>query len=201
MYKPNRLSAFSDSVISIAITLLVLGLEVPSVHEVTEHQLPKYLLESLHPLYGYICSFILIGTYWLQHYVVFHYVTQVNRTFVILNGVFLLTISFVPFPTGLQAAYRHDQLAIVVYAASQIACGLSLLALWIYATTHHRLVPTSVLPQVIASMTKRIALTPIVGIAAIAVSFFSVDLSRVMFLAIPIIYVSHRTVDRGWVEA
>lgn len=73
MFKPERLSAISDGIIAIAITLLVLGLEVPSVHQVPEQELKHYLLQSVHPLIGYVSSFILVGTYWLQHYVIFHY--------------------------------------------------------------------------------------------------------------------------------
>ena len=119
MYKPDRLTAFCDGVIAIAITLLVLGLEVPSVHEVPDQELSSYLLESLHPVMGYVGSFVLVGTYWLQHYVIFHYITGVNRFFVALNGLFLLCVSFVPFPTGLQASYRHDELAMAIYAGTQ----------------------------------------------------------------------------------
>ena len=100
MFKPDRLTTLCDGVIAIAITLLVLGLEVPSVHKVPEEQLTRYLLASVHPLIGYVSSFILVGTYWLQHYVMFHYVIRADRTFVSLNGLFLLCVSFVPFPTG-----------------------------------------------------------------------------------------------------
>ncbi len=198
MYKADRLMAFSDGVMAISITLLVLGLEVPSVHNVPEKQLGSYLLESVRPILGYIASFVLIGTYWLQHYVIFQFVTHVNRPFVALNGLFLLIVSFVPFPTGLQSSYRHDELAMVIYAGTQALCGLSLLALWSYATTNHRLVKSSISSQVIKSMKIRIALTPVISLAAMAVSFMNIDLSRVMFLAVPAFWFSHRAVDEGW---
>lgn len=192
MYKIDRLMAFCDAVMAIAITILVLGLEVPSVHDVPEKQLDKYLLESIRPVLGYVSSFVLIGTYWLQHYVICHFITHANRPFVALNGVFLLIVSFVPFPTGLQATYRHDELAMVIYAGTQAACGLSLLAIWTYATTNHRLVLSSTSPQVIQSLKRRIALTPVISLAAMAISFVNIDLSRGMFLAIPVIWLSHR---------
>jgi uncharacterized membrane protein len=201
MLKPNRLAAFCDGVIAIAITLLVLGLEVPSVHEVPDQQLSRYLYESLRPLIGYVSSFILVGTYWLQHFAIFHYVKHADRTFVVLNGIFLLSVSFVPFPTGIQATYRHDELAMILYAGTQVLCGLSLMAIWTYATKNHRLVVVTTSPLVIQSMRRRIALTPIVGIGAIAASFWSIDLSRVMFLVIPISQLSHRIVDEGWIQA
>lgn len=116
MLKPDRLCAFSDGVVAIAITLLVLGLEVPSVHDVPEQELRDYILGQ-HPILGFVCSFVLIGIYWLQHYAVFHFIDRADRILVALNGLFLMCVSFVPFPTGIQAAYRDDELAMVFYGA------------------------------------------------------------------------------------
>lgn len=200
MLKPDRLCAFSDGVVAIAITLLVLGLEVPSVHEVPEQQLREYLVGSLHPLLGFISSFVLIGTYWLQHYAIFHFITRADRGLVALNSLFLLCVSFVPFPTGLQAAYRDDELAIVIYGASQIMCSLTLLALWIYATRDNRLVSKDLSPQAIGSMTRRIALTGAISLAAIAMSFASITAGRVIFLAIPVLHLFGHKADAGRTE-
>jgi uncharacterized membrane protein len=69
----ERLVAFSDAVLAIVITLLVLGLEVPSVHKIPEQQLPEYLADSIPSVLAYITSFFLVGMYWLQHYVIFHW--------------------------------------------------------------------------------------------------------------------------------
>jgi hypothetical protein len=59
----ERLVAFSDAVLAIAITLLVLGLDVPSVHKIPETQLPEYLVDSIPSVLAYITSFFLVGTY------------------------------------------------------------------------------------------------------------------------------------------
>lgn len=201
MLKPERLCAFSDGVMAIAITLLVLGLEVPSVHEVPEQELKEYLIGTIHPFLGFVCSFTLIGTYWLQHYAIFHYIEHVSRPLVALNGIFLLCVTFVPFPTGLQAAYRQDELAMIIYGGTHFACGLSLLGLWVFATKQHRHIPPEIPPQVIRSMTIRIAMTPIISIAAGCVTFISIDASKLLFLIIPVIHFSHRGADRGWIQS
>ena len=201
MLKPDRLCAFSDGVMAIAITLLVLGLEVPSVHEVPDLELPEYLLGTVHPLMGFVLSFALIGTYWLQHYAIFHYIEHVSRPLVLWNGLFLMCVTFVPFPTGLQATYRHDQLAMFLYGGTHFVCGLSLLILWIYATIEHRHVPPEIAPEIIKSMTWRISFTPILSVVAVGVSFVNLDASKLMFLTIPVVYLSHRAVDRGWIRA
>jgi len=201
LFKPDRLCAFSDGVVAIAITLLVLGLEVPSVHKIPEQQLRDYILGSLHPLLGFVCSFVLIGVYWLQHYAIFHYITHVDRVLVAINGLFLLCVSFVPFPTGLQAAYRDDELAMVIYGGAQMACSFSLLALWVYATRNHRLVARNVSPKVIRNMTTQITLTALISATAIATSFISLTACRAIFLAIPVLQLSRHTTDSEWSEA
>jgi uncharacterized membrane protein len=196
--KLERLVGFSDAVLAISITLLVLGLEVPSVHKVPEQELPIFLVDSLPSMLAYITSFFLVGMYWLQHYVIFHYVNHADRTLVVWNGLFLLSVSFLPFPTGLQAVYRGDTLAVLFFGCAHIVCGLTLLALWLYATHHHRLIAREIPPRVIKSMTQRIAISPALSVLAIAASFYSVWAGKLFFLVIPVCYLSHRLVDTGW---
>jgi uncharacterized membrane protein len=194
----ERLIAFSDAVLAIAITLLVLGLEVPSPHRIPEKQLPEYLADSMPSVLAYITSFLLVGMYWLQHYVMFHYVRYANRTLILLNGLFLLSVSFLPFPTGLQAVYRGDRLAVVFFGCAHILCGLTLLVLWLYATHGRRLVASEIPGPVVKSMALRIAISPTLSVLAIAVSFYSVWAGKLFFLVIPVCYLSHRLVDAGW---
>jgi uncharacterized membrane protein len=196
--KLERLVAFSDAVLAIVITLLVLGLNVPDAHKIPEKQLPDYLADSIPSIIAYITSFVLVGMYWLQHFVIFHYVLHANRTLILLNGLFLLSVSFLPFPTGLQAVYREDRLAVVFFGCAHILCGLTLLVLWLYATQRRRLVAVEVSRQVVQSMTLRIALGPTLSVLAMAVSFYSVWAGKLFFLVIPVCYLSHRLVDAGW---
>lgn len=195
LFNPDRLLAFSDGVIAIVITLLVLGIEVPSAQDVPEKELPQFLVGSLHSILSYVLSFLVIGTFWLQHYVIFHYVERVDRAYVLLNGLFLLFLSFVPFPTGLLPVYRYDELAVVLYGISNLACGLGLLALWVYAARNYRLIAADTSQAIISSMTRRIALTPVICVVAIGVSLFDVLLGKLVFLIIPLSYCSHRLVD------
>ncbi|WP_372718524.1 TMEM175 family protein [Novipirellula sp.] len=197
-FKLDRLAGFSDGVIAIAITLLVLGLEVPSSHTVNTSELGNYLRESLHPAMGYVVSFVLIGTFWLSHYVIFHYLTHATRPLIVLNGLFLLCLTFLPFPTGLQAAYRHDEFAMVFYSFSLFMCGVTLLGIWLYASKQHRLINPNTSPTVVQSMTQRLAIAPSLCILAIGCSFLSIGISRMILLAIPCFYFSHQLVDSGW---
>ncbi|KAA5542682.1 DUF1211 domain-containing protein [Roseiconus nitratireducens] len=200
MFKPERVGAFCDGVIAVSITILVLGIQVPSSTKVPEKELLAFLNESLLPIHGYVTSFFLIGTYWVQHFAIFHYINRVDKFFIALNGVFLLCVTFVSFPTGLQVTYRNDELAMILYALTQAMCGLSLMAIWSYATRGHRLIGEQVTEEVIASMQKRIFYTPLVSLLAIALSFVNLNAARIIFLAIPLSCFTHRVVDDGWSE-
>lgn len=196
--KLERLSGFSDGVIAIAITLLVLGLEVPSVHEVNERKLGEYLADAIHPAMGFVLSFVVIGTFWLQHYAIFHYLRCATRPLVVLNGLFLLFLSFIPFPTGLQAVYREDELAMVLYCFALLLCSTTLLVLWLYAVRDDRLVDPTLSKGVARSMTRRLLVSPGVCLLALAVSFASISAGKLILLTIPALFVSHRIVDAGW---
>jgi TMEM175 potassium channel family protein len=92
----GRAEALSDGIIAIAATLLVLELHVPEVGEDVwlslAHQLPS--------LAAYAVSFLTILIFWVNHHALFHAVARVDRTLLFLNGLLLLGISFVSFPTA-----------------------------------------------------------------------------------------------------
>ncbi len=196
----ERLAAFSDAVIAIAITILVLGIEVPSVHEVPKSELIDYLRGSLHTILGFVISFVLIGTYWLEYYCIFHFLTHATRAFVVINAMFLLCVTFLPFPTGLQAVYRHDVLAMVLYGGVQLLCGLSLLALWVYSSSNYRLVKPQTPPQVINRITHRLMIAPGLCTLAIGLAFIDILASRLVLAFIPLVYMYQRGPESEGVE-
>ena len=102
------MEAFSDGVFAIAITLLVLELAVPAGSEkdllgAVIAQWPSYL--------AYIVSFATIGVAWLTHSVMTEQLDRVDATFVRLNLLVLLVVSFIPFPTRLVAESIHTRRA------------------------------------------------------------------------------------------
>ena len=96
----TRVEAFSDGVMAIAITLLILEVKVP-------HQGP--LLEALLRLWpsylAYLASFLTIGVIWLNHHTFFTRVRQIDHALVWCNTALLLGVSFLPFPTAVLAEH------------------------------------------------------------------------------------------------
>jgi uncharacterized membrane protein len=132
--RTGRLEALSDGVFAIAITLLVLDIALPAGAS-------RHLLRSvgeLWPAYlAYVASFSTIGSIWLGHNAITEYLERVDATFVRLNLLLLLFVSFLPFPTRLFADYiGHDNLERVAgtfYGITLLLCSALLLALWRYA--------------------------------------------------------------------
>ncbi len=120
--KRTRLESFSDGVIAIVITLLVLSIKIPTV---TYNNLPDDLITLLPSVGVYMLSFILIGMYWVFHHYTFRLIREVDGVLIWLNILFLLFISFMPFPTTLMSRYPFQSIPVVIYGINLILCNLT----------------------------------------------------------------------------
>ncbi len=123
----NRLEAFSDGVLAVAITLLVLDIKVP---EPTPGRTLGHQLLSNWPNYAaYATSFITIGIIWINHHVMVGRLRRANHVVLVLNLLLLLSIGVLPFATSLMAAYLkqpHGQhLAAAVYGGSFMVMSIA----------------------------------------------------------------------------
>ena len=135
----SRVEAFSDGVFAIAITLLVLTIAEPKNYG----NLGSELWDRWPSLAAYVVSFFVIGIMWLNHHSVFSYFERIDRPLVYLNQLLLLTVVFVPYPTGvLGEALRQGegtQVAAVVYTVTMAVNAYCWTALWLYASSGRRL--------------------------------------------------------------
>jgi uncharacterized membrane protein len=130
----DRIIFFSDGVFAIAITLLVIGLKVPSLPSgFTDSELSRRLLDEWPRVASYALSFAVVGLYWMAHHRVFAHLRGFDRRLILLNLLFLGLIAFLPFPTGVFGRYGDHRPSVVFYAASMAAAGVALTAIWAYA--------------------------------------------------------------------
>jgi TMEM175 potassium channel family protein len=114
MMGTNRLESFSDGVIAVAITLLVLNIGVPGND--TGHSL-VYDLGRQWPQYlAYVISFLTIGIIWINHHAMISRLREADHTILILNLLLLMTIGILPFATHLVATHRGKSLAAAIYS-------------------------------------------------------------------------------------
>jgi uncharacterized membrane protein len=198
-----RLEAFSDGVIAIAITLLVLDVHVPQLQGADRAHLWSALVDLWPSYVGYLLSFTVIGIIWANHHDIFRHIGRVDRTLVLINLLFLLTVSFFPFPTALLAEYlghEGEKTATIVYTGWAVFMALTYNLLWRYPVRHGLLAPDAD-PAVIAAISKRFDLGPPSYLLAFAVSFVAPLIAIAISGILALIYVFplafRRTKDEG----
>jgi TMEM175 potassium channel family protein len=127
----SRIAAFSDGVMAVAITLLVLNIDTPSV---SEDKLGEALVDLLPSVLAYLLSFALIGRYWVIHHQLFSKFVRFDGRLVALNLLFLMLIALVPFSTDLYDQYTDAPLAAAVFAGSLAVAALVHCAMTVHAT-------------------------------------------------------------------
>jgi uncharacterized membrane protein len=184
-----RLANLSDAVFAIAMTLLVLGLEVPDVR--AEDLMGEIVGLAPH-LLAFVLSFALVANIWWQHHKLFSRLAYVDRPLIALDLVVLGLVALVPFPTGLLGSYPTSRAAVLPF----IGVFVLLLSLFVASIHHaHRVgawiqpMPDAVYPWVVASylvplamMVGAAAITLVSPLAALAVLACS-SLPEVVFIA------------------
>ena len=190
----GRITAFSDGVFSIAITLLVLNLRLPSIG-LSLSELSMRLRDQWPSLLSYILSFVIIGIYWVAHHNMFHYIKRSDRAFLWINILLLMCVAFIPFPAGLLGEYPEQRISLIIYASSLILTNLMLSLLWWYATSNYRLVDQDIDPHFVHIVNRRNLTAPVVYLASIGLSFLSPLASLIVFFLFPLYYIIPSHVD------
>ncbi|MDQ2728144.1 MAG: TMEM175 family protein [Actinomycetota bacterium] len=171
----NRVEAFSDGVLAIAITLLVLGL-VPPEHRPNE--LGKALVHQLPAFAAYVVSFAVIGIMWINHHTLFALLRRVDRVTLFLNLFLLGAIATLPYPTQLLAANLRGtssdaHLAAFTYSLTTFGIAMGFNVLWRRATRHPELLYKPMTAEAIRSTRRRFGAGGLVYLAALGLSFVS----------------------------
>ncbi len=132
----GRLEAFSDGVIAVAITLLVLNIQVPVVNPHAAHGCHTLgcKLADQWPVYAaYAVSFLTIGIIWINHHVMIRRLREPDHMILFLNLLLLMSIAVLPFATSLMAAYLRksegQHLAAAIYSGAFLVMALFFAAL------------------------------------------------------------------------
>ena len=125
-----RLEAFSDGVFGFAITLLVLGVQVPILRTVSDPELRVALIQALSQLVPYLTSFATIGIIWLNHHAMFAPVERVEDRTLMLNLLLLLVVTFIPYPTAVLSRYGALPSSAFLYGCTLTALSLTYSVLW-----------------------------------------------------------------------
>jgi uncharacterized membrane protein len=187
----GRLEAFSDGVLAIVITLLILEIEVPAGHEGTlgsalAKQWPQYV--------AFLVSFLIVGIIWLNHHAMFNLLRRTDHGIRVLNLLLLLPVTVLPWPTALLADYTHEgtagdqRIAVLVYGVTSTAMAIAFNVLWRYILRHPELHKPGVTTDLLAVRTFRYNAGLAVYPVATAIGLVSVPVFLVLMLALALVY-------------
>ncbi len=117
--KTNRLEAFSDGVLAIIITIMVLELKAPEGTDFNS------LLAKAPVFLSYIFSFIYVGIYWNNHHHLFQITQKVNGKILWANLHLLFWLSLIPFTTAWIGEHYTDELPVIAYGAVLLFCAIA----------------------------------------------------------------------------
>lgn len=113
----NRIEAFSDGIIAIIITIMVLELKQPVGDHLSD------LFKLGHVLLSYVISYFFIAIYWVNHHLIFHQAKRINVKILWCNILWLFVMSFIPFATAWIGSYPQSWAPLTIYFADlALAC-------------------------------------------------------------------------------
>jgi uncharacterized membrane protein len=182
------LEAFSDGVIAIIITIMVLELKVPHGAE----------LDALRPLFpvfiSYVLSFVFIGIYWNNHHHMLHAAGKVNGRILWANLHLLFWLSLIPFVTGWMGENHFAALPVALYGAVLLMAGLAYFVLARALAAHHG--SDSKLAMALGKDIKGIA-SLVIYAAAIPLSFVNPWIAFALYVVVAIIwFIPDRRIER-----
>lgn len=175
----SRLEAFSDGVLAIIITIMVLELKVPEegTFEALKPLLPKII--------SYVISFIYVGIYWNNHHHLFQIIEKVNGKILWANLILLFCLSLIPFSSAWMGENHFEQNTVAVYGINLVFCALAFN--FITNSALHFEGKDSLVAKAYRNKTKENAST-ILYIIGIALSFYYPKISLLLYFIVAAIW-------------
>ena len=187
----ERTIAFSDGVFAIAITLLILNVEVPDIHPETGAQLRHELADTWPDLLSYFIGFYVIGKFWLGHHQLFGSLRALDWRITNANLLYLALIALLPFPTGILGDHGSLPVAVMIFAVAVAAAGLGeTLLLWLAFRSNLAGPPITDDPR---ARYYEALIVPVVFIASIPVALVNAEAGKYFWL---LLLVAHIVVTR-----
>ncbi len=177
--KKGRLEAFSDGVLAIIITIMVLELHVPHGHT----------LKDLFPLWpqflGYLLSFVYVGIYWNNHHHLFYMVEKIDGSVLWANLNLLFWLSLIPFVTEWMGDECFSSWPVVLYGGILIMCGVA------YYILERRLVVNAHNPALAEALgdDRKGKLSIVIYAGAIVLAFFYAPIGIGLYYVVALIWI------------
>lgn len=194
----ERMEYFSDAIIAIAATLLVVDLKPPRSENLAGATLWDALAHDSPNYVAFAVSFVFIGIAWAAHHDMFRYIRRTNHILLILNLIFLMAIALQPFSTALIAEHYgkpDERTAALVYYGILFSASLSYNAVWWYAV-QSGLVSEDLDPHLLRKLCLEHIAAPVLHAVALVVALWSVPLSFIPLCMVYLLFTLPRVTER-----
>ncbi|HRB31121.1 MAG TPA: TMEM175 family protein [Ferruginibacter sp.] len=178
--KSNRLEAFSDGVLAIIITIMVLGMKVPKGANFAS------LKEVLPSFISYLLSYAYVGIYWNNHHHLFQAIEKVNGKILWANLLLLFCLSLLPFTTEWMGTNPGEKTPVFIYGINLLLCAITYTILEKIAIKHEG--KDSIIGKALENKTKEYASTALY-IFAIVFSLYSPLLGFIGYSIVALIWI------------
>lgn len=185
----TRLEAFSDGVIAIIITIMVLELKVP-------HNAEWSALGELTPvLISYILSFVFVAIYWGNHHHLLHTVKQINSGIIWANMFLLFCLSLIPFATSWMGENHFATNTVVTYAVLLLFCGLGFTILQQTIIKSHT---DDTFKHAFDKLNRKGIFSILAYSSAIPIAFYNTTISCGLFIFVAIVWlIPERSIEKA----
>jgi uncharacterized membrane protein len=180
-FSSARIEAFSDGVIAIIITLMILEIKIPDLHKNPIGYNMWLALKPMVPnILAYLLSFVMLGIYWVNHHNFFHKIESADRRLLWLNLNLLFWFSLIPIPTAIMGEEPLRPESCLLYGAIQFLCSASFTYMGIYANKKE-LFTGKVPVEIRKKNMQRNRLSLFLYLLAMGLSYVSVFISYTIF--------------------
>lgn len=131
-FSKARIEAFSDGVFAIIVTLLVLEIKFPHLHEVTNKEFLHSMVEILPKILAWMNSFLVVCVIWMNHHRLMEMFKRIDVGIFWFNNFLLMSTSLIPFPTALLGEYIELEYAVSFYGLCSLLMAISFIVIRIY---------------------------------------------------------------------
>jgi uncharacterized membrane protein len=176
----NRIEAFSDGVMAIIITIMILEIKAP------EHANIGSLLSLIPVFLSYVLSFIYVGIYWNNHHHMFQVVKKIDGAVLWFNTILLFWLSLIPFATSWIGGQSFSSVPMACYGFILLMCALS------YTLLQNKIIKLegndSILHHAVEK-DKKGKISLICYISAIPLAFFSPIISGILYIFVALMWI------------
>lgn len=193
----TRIEAFSDGVIAIILTILILEIKVPEIHVLTTRGALEALIPILPKLISFVISFVTIAIIWVNHHHFFHPILKSDSSLLWYNNHLLFWLAVIPFATAFIGDYPTLPLVVAIYGfvLFMATVAFSLMCRHVFFKSE-LLPPTISLPVRKAEFNHSLAGVLFYGVS-VAAAFIHPYISLGIFILVPIYFFIPHRIEEG----